>query len=463
VQRRTRTTKKLAQRIDLHYFKYPHPLRRWRWWLSLGATLLAVIWIAWGALAGDEEIYSSGDVSEPHAVIGQQCGVCHLEQPKTFREHVTNEACEKCHAGPIHSLREVQEDVPTCGVCHVEHKGEKRLAEVDDKNCAACHANLRVHTGEPEVARSIRSLQDHAKLGLLVANKKDPGTIKLNHEVHLRKGLRGPQGQVQLECVDCHRTAAVREPWPYGEAQFRKVTTPKEGEPRLGPKAERALYSAPVKYSQACAWCHPLYFDKRIADAAPHDKPEIVQAFMVKKFQEHLAKNPGAWREVEAPERRIPGKPYEVKAAARSPQEWLTQRIADAENMLWSKTCKECHSLSFALTKTVSASFPAGKTVPEVAKANMTTRWLGNAEFDHEPHKMMECSACHAAPNSKETSDVLLPKIETCIQCHAPGKAESRCFECHAYHDWSKETWVKGRYSLPQLLRTPPPAKSSGQ
>ena len=75
---------------------------------------------------------------------------------------------------------------------------------------------------------------------------------------------------------------------------------------------------------------------------------------------------------------------------------------------------------------------------------------------------MMECSACHAAPTSKETADVLLPKIETCMQCHAPGKAESRCFECHAYHDWSKETWVKGRYSLPQLLRTAP-AKSSGQ
>ena len=34
-----RTTKKRAQRIDLNYFKRPHPFRRWRFWLSVAVPL----------------------------------------------------------------------------------------------------------------------------------------------------------------------------------------------------------------------------------------------------------------------------------------------------------------------------------------------------------------------------------------------------------------------------------------
>jgi hypothetical protein len=43
---RTRTTKKLAQRIDLNYFKRPTPLKRAKLWLSLLLPLLALVWIA---------------------------------------------------------------------------------------------------------------------------------------------------------------------------------------------------------------------------------------------------------------------------------------------------------------------------------------------------------------------------------------------------------------------------------
>jgi len=43
--RRIRTTKKLAKRIDLQYFKRPHPLRRWRFWLSLAIPIVALGWL----------------------------------------------------------------------------------------------------------------------------------------------------------------------------------------------------------------------------------------------------------------------------------------------------------------------------------------------------------------------------------------------------------------------------------
>ncbi|MBA0087666.1 MAG: hypothetical protein HRJ53_21995, partial [Acidobacteria bacterium Pan2503] len=42
---RTRTTKKLAQRIDLHYFKRPTPLKYAKFWLSFLTPLLALLWI----------------------------------------------------------------------------------------------------------------------------------------------------------------------------------------------------------------------------------------------------------------------------------------------------------------------------------------------------------------------------------------------------------------------------------
>jgi ribosomal protein L40E len=52
-----------------------------------------------------------------------------------------------------------------------------------------------------------------------------------------------------------------------------------------------------------------------------------------------------------------------------------------------------------------------------------------------------------------ESSDILLPGIKTCQKCHAPGPdhAESRCFECHTYHDWSKRKEMAPKFILPAL------------
>jgi uncharacterized paraquat-inducible protein A len=47
----------------------------------------------------------------------------------------------------------------------------------------------------------------------------------------------------------------------------------------------------------------------------------------------------------------------------------------------------------------------------------------------------------------------LIPGIAMCQTCHAPGPdhAESRCFECHTYHDWSKRKEVTPKFTLPAL------------
>ena len=87
----------------------------------------------------------------------------------------------------------------------------------------------------------------------------------------------------------------------------------------------------------------------------------------------------------------------------------------------------------------------------------MPVRWMPHARFEHQAHGMMSCTACHArALESRETSDVLLPGIETCRQCHQEqgaqkAVADGRCSECHGYHDWTIAKPTNGHFTIPQL------------
>ena len=99
---RTRTTKKLAQRIDLDYFKRPSPLRRWRFLLSVVAPALAILGIAWYGVRSDRRVYSAGSLSTAHAVLTKQCSACHLSNLGFYEAKVIDQKCLACHDGPVH-------------------------------------------------------------------------------------------------------------------------------------------------------------------------------------------------------------------------------------------------------------------------------------------------------------------------------------------------------------------------
>jgi predicted CXXCH cytochrome family protein len=62
------------------------------------------------------------------------------------------------------------------------------------------------------------------------------------------------------------------------------------------------------------------------------------------------------------------------------------------------------------------------------------------------------CTECHAAAASTETKDVLLPKVETCRDCHQVRVgARSGCVECHRYHDKTQERDPNGPFRVEQL------------
>ncbi|HLG97438.1 MAG TPA: hypothetical protein VKX49_14090 [Bryobacteraceae bacterium] len=434
---RTRNTKKLAQRIDLNYFKTLRGIPRWRRILSAVFALAGVGWLAWHAFAGSPTPYNAGPVAHAHALFGQKCGACHISTAG-FQQSATDQACVACHDGPIHHAE--QTFSPSCSTCHVEHKGAVRLANTSDEACTQCHANLSANdkNSPPRFASDIRAFdRTHPEFAVLRTGAKDPGTIKFNHQVHLdpQKPIRGPNGPVQLQCVDCHRPAGLGRPWPYASADAKVV-------PASFTTGDRA-YMQPISYEKHCAACHPLQFDRRFSEPAPHKEPKVVHDFVLQKLTAYIAANPSQIPLVDEPDKRLPTRP--PQRPARNAQEWVQQRMADAEYLLWRKACKECHTPQYP---------SGGDGLPEIPKAAVPARWLMHSNFDHEAHQMVACTSCHSKTlESKETSDVLIPGVQNCQSCHRSGAnaAEARCFECHTYHDWSKETPAKGAYTLRQL------------
>jgi hypothetical protein len=442
--RRTRTTKKLARRIDLQYFSRPHPLRRWRFWLSVVVPALALGWLLTQRAHGGQRIYSSGRLSRSHAVFTQQCGLCHVARAGTFFKEISDQACLTCHDGPVHHSS--QTFTPSCSSCHVEHKGVQRLLATSDASCTQCHSRLRTREGQPHYAVSIDGFdRGHPDFSPLGKGKIDSGQVKLNHYLHLQPGLVGPSNQrVQMICDDCHRTANADGDWPY-RAPAQNVSV----EPAPIRTIERGAYMTPIQYAKHCAACHTLQFDRRFGnEQVPHDQPNVIHTFLARRFEEYVAEHPTVVHEIEPPNRQLPERDR-VLRMARDRSEWVRFRVEDAEWVLWAKTCKQCHVLEFGTG-----------ALPDVAKSNITARWLLHAEFGHHAHRMMSCAACHArTTESHDTADILLPGIAVCQQCHrqdgsSRDVAEGRCFECHKYHDWSRAKRTNGRFSIPELRGT---------
>lgn len=425
---RTRTAKALAQRIDLNYFKRPHPFRRWKLYLSIAVPAAVLLWLAGSAAGGSKAPYSSGPVAASHQVFGNKCERCHATQAGTFRAHVTDNMCVSCHDAPAHKSN--QTFTPACASCHLEHRGAIRLAAAADRDCEQCHRDLSTTTGRLTVAKTVGAFNDgHPEFAMSLRadasakageGAKDSAALKFNHEVHMKRDLRGPKGATKLECTTCHVPAAA------GPLPLRSRPTDN---------------MARVTYAKDCASCHPLFFDPLIDAVAPHDTPEKVHAMVTEALGGFIAKNPSQIGRADPVRGRIPVNFPEPMRVVRNAADWLEERTANVERLLWSKTCAECHVI---VDRT---------PLPSVAPTNVPTGWMPHARFDHAAHRLTSCTSCHAAQTSRLTSDVLMPSIATCRQCHKPSRgAESRCFECHEYHDWKNETPAGPGFELNQIV-----------
>src|SRR3546814_11205017 len=80
-----------------------------------------------------------------------------------------------------------------------------------------------------------------------------------------------------------------------------------------------------------------------------------------------------------------------------------------------------------------------------VEAVHQTPRFLGKGWFDHDAHKETACADCHTtAPRSKQASDLLVPGLSHCRDCHVgesgarPAKVETATASpfamCPEYH-----------------------------
>jgi hypothetical protein len=457
---------------------------RWtKWRIAAVLTLLILIGSIVALALGQREVFMPGAVSVKHSKFANQCKECHASVKPVWRL-VDNTSCMRCHRYDILSPSHFKQEValsspPLCASCHLEHKGQKVLADVPDQKCVQCHGKLKakaqlvpdipaVHSfsgDHPEFAIS-RSRPDRAAPPLRVrlndmAQLKDDGRLKLNHALHLKleNDYLKTMGIEPLTCTDCHRSD-------------------KEGR-----------YMQPIRFQRDCVQCHagdielaPLLPGRSVTHGRQPEmlRQQLDEIFSAVYLQAHPeeAKKPEHLRWI--PGRRLPGEPQPMQ------ERYVLDGRAEAEKILFSskvKKCLKCHiaepvevqenqtrvpaqengqegsgvlegseesgrredtALQNSILDKYSGSALPNRTQFLIAKVNVPTRWLPYSRFDHQAHAALPeltlkgnwCVSCHEnAPASLKTEDVLLPSIGLCRNCHMePSGAQASCKSCHEFH-----------------------------
>ncbi|HZE99992.1 MAG TPA: cytochrome c3 family protein [Planctomycetota bacterium] len=439
-----RDTKARAKRIDLTYFRKLSPFRRWQRLLSILLPAAGAAWIVAMAATKDERIYNSGMISTRHAMLENKCASCHTTpwglrytKPAEWQEKL-DQACLTCHDGPVHHSNTTavirtaagRPSAARCSQCHLEHKGTLHLADVKDRICSQCHADLKTTGPEPHpkacpagadhaISRTIdRFEKGHPEFALIAKKAKDPTLVSFNHSVHLspdtslrrdllqqqlkglseRKGVEADAVGLHLACSYCHQTV------PAGDAM------------------------APLYYETHCRDCHPLKLE---GDRMPHVAPDVLRDFL----RSRLAKK-GAGGDA------------------------LVEKVTEAEIPIYTSDpdgCMKCHKTDtgsdFPASPPVVA--PTGLRRGGPGQESAPRRWFLHSLFNHETHRELRCLECHAgAAASKATADLLMPSREICLRCHStPGGVSSACVLCHRFHDRSQERPGEGRLQIRDVVR----------
>jgi hypothetical protein len=408
--------KREAVRRTEDYYKLAHPFRRWRLRLSVFLAAVAAILVVSLLALGRHRIYSPGALSQPHSMLEDKCGICHGGSGGASVGAVSVTSCRQCHAGSIHHDNQIFQEktggTPACSTCHIEHRGRGvRLTAIADQQCTMCHSALTSGTAiAPQVSdmQMIPSLRlrpvsgyaqkvtdfgtDHPEFRVIRDSLPDSTPLKLNHKKHVELGKETKEGKhVGMECLECHRLS------------------------------KNGFEMEPFDYVRDCQSCHPLSFDSRIRQTAPHGNAEAAADFVRRAFLDHFAANP----------------------ASIDPKV-LESQISAARQWLFTKRCGYCHE--FGPSEGLSS-------VPVIIKPEIPRVWLGHSHFSHARHQELKCDSCHeSARQSEKTSDVLVPARRVCLQCHTQAAgAPSQCVTCHTYHSEPSPFPYPGKFSPKDL------------
>lgn len=399
----------------------------WAWTLAVLALFLALPaarvlhlpWTSWAAAIGaDDRLWNPGPVILAHQPIAERCEACH---ELAFR-HVRDAACLECHArigqhvGPALQPAALFEGA-RCTTCHRDHKGTKPTHRDDDGFCVACHRDVKAKAGAAKAANASDFARGHPAFALSIpfeggVRRVRQGEGALAEQPHLAfphathldpRGVRSPlQGRMKLDCSSCHQ-----------------------------PDASRRAFE-PISMAKHCQECHQLQFEPAVTTReVPHGKPgEVMQ--VVDEFYASLALRgtPDSFQKAFG----VPGEGLLRRPGAGAPEREDALRLASrkaklvADELFQKRVCATCHEVS-----------REGQDW-RIAPVRLPRRWMPGARFDHRVHGQAKCASCHEVAASKKASDVAMPAIARCRECHggsrpAEGKLTSNCLLCHDFHD----------------------------
>ncbi|GEM_PF-2928270 len=410
-----------------------------------------------------DSLWSPGPLLSAHRnAIGNDCTSCHTQ---AF-EPVSDTACANCHSqsdqhfdhqffadSALHSslgesglnslltpastalndMGNAVSSMPRCESCHKEHNEPQSIIATTDILCTQCHEDsilgsdgvvtqiatafnesehpqfrysfltalkdIEPEVQSPELVAAWRRITQ-ADLSIAVENSH----LKFSHEIHLQ--LDEPA----LNCSSCHMLDVGNE------------------------------HFVAINMQDHCAECHTLEFNER---EIPHGDP----ALAIRSIEEYfiaLYLTPG--RVNDTLPRRLPGKL--VRRCEGNDYECAVEK-AEQEIQLQFGTsgCVTCHQVN-AVENSANEGDAGWSGLSQswhVEPVRINSDWYSNARFDHAAHLTQAgqserelCNGCHEAENSSLSTDVLIPKNETCFGCHSNSSANDKiavdCVNCHLHH-----------------------------
>lgn len=433
------------------------PSKRAMAWAALAAILVAFLAVpiythATRTVVSDPDIdepgavvmdasWSTGALSSVHHGLEDNCEACHVDAFVAVRD----ETCLTCHSGLGNHAEVDRQNIAmpeftggeaflwsvahafgkpgpnACTDCHTEHEGAGRMEPTSQQFCSDCHATMDVRltdtalgnasdfgTLHPQFQALVKPERGAEEMRLSLDNiSGDFNGLKFPHDMHLSstngvarmaQRLRINAGGAPLECNDCHETGAD------------------------------GVSFMPVEMEESCESCHSLVYDRvgSTFRSLSHGDIEQTQADL-------MAQDRSPRRPVSTGRRRpgpyAPGGIYYGNFSRVLPMSISRASFAD-EGL-----CGECH-------------YPALDGSLAVEPVVQRERQFQHGWFDHDAHgtnamgtdtEQEACATCHAAETSDAATDFLMPKLESCRDCHmgedaVEAEVPSSCAMCHSYH-----------------------------
>jgi len=420
----------------------------------------------------DDRLWSPGPLIPAHQHViadraipghkdaaGKACNACH----ERLFVHIQDPACKQCHNNVLDHVdrRELEltrlDGPPRCAQCHLDHDGGASLMAVrDDSLCVACHRDQHSRFGSLAVAAVAGFADGGAHPDFSVTLLKPPaaapattgGTAEqcAESDAELRSSLAS-----WVPSREPVKTAHEQSNLKFSHAQH---LDPAQVTAALGcadchsaePDGEHFV---PVTMARSCATggCHQLTFDSR-APALPHGKP-CEAMFVIEDFYARAASGDPTLtpkhRELalRLPDRENPEEP--VVAPCTGPAYVCAGRraAAEIEHQFAPKGsgCVSCHVVNDSGAGDIHNRFA-------VMPVRLTYDYFPATHFRHKDHLVQKdltgdaaCLSCHRAKTSQQSSDLMIPNIGKCLECHsdrpALDKVTLQCVSCHAYHPMS--------------------------